>query len=132
MAACGSQSIGCGPACFYAGSLRRYHGPTVGLSSTNIERCNRYFYYAWGGKEKDTGIVLEFWGGEVVFVCEGDQAFDQEGFLDEGVRAGVAGELFDVLVSREVDDRDMAGVGSGLERFDGGVAPYAGHFVIHE
>jgi len=65
-------------------------------------------------------------------VCEGDQAFDHEGFLDEGVCAGEPGEVFDVGGSREVDDRDMAGVGGGFERLDGVVAAYAGHFMVHE
>ena len=65
-------------------------------------------------------------------MCEGDQAFDHEGFLDEGVCAGVAGELFDVVGGREVDDRDMAGVGRSLERLDRDVALYSGHFVVHE
>ena len=82
--------------------------------------------------EEVRGNILEFWGGEVVFVSERDQAFDHEGFLDEGVCAGLAGELFDILGAGEIDDGDMAGVRGSFERFDGCVAPYAGHFVIHE
>jgi hypothetical protein len=82
--------------------------------------------------EEDSGKILAFWGCQVVFLGEGDQAFDHEGFLDVGVCAGVAGELFEVLGAGEIDDGDMAGMRRRFERFDGGVALYAGHFVIHE
>lgn len=117
---------------FLRGLPGQYHKPTVGLCNTNIKRAIGIYIIYRGGKEEDTGFVLEFWCGEVVFVCEGHEAFDHEGFLDIGVCAGVPCEFFEVVGAREIDDGDMAGMRRGFERFDGGVALYAGHFVIHE
>jgi hypothetical protein len=65
-------------------------------------------------------------------VGEGHEAFDQKGFLDEGVCAGVPGEFFEVVSTGEVDDGNMAGIGRGFECFDGVVASYSGHVVVHE
>ena len=117
---------------FLRGLPGQYHKPTVGLCNTNIKRAIGIYIIYRRGKEEDSGFVLEFWGGEVVFVCEGYEAFDHEGFLDIGVGSCVAGEFFEVVGAREIDDGDMAGMGRGFERFDGGVALYAGHFVVHE
>ena len=47
-------------------------------------------------------------------MCEGDEAFDEEWFLDEAVCAGLAGEVFDVGGAGEIDDGDMAGMGGGF------------------
>jgi len=117
---------------FLRGLPGQYHKPTVGLCNTNIKRAIGIYIIDRRGKEKDSGIVLEFWCGEVVFVSEGYEAFDHEGFLDIGVGSCVAGEFFEVVGAGEIDDGDMAGMRRRFERFDGGVALYAGHFVIHE